>query len=126
MVLILSGFLEEVLLKAILAFMVEGTDRKAIAEGPGTPLGSFSARVMIARSLGLITDDDAKDLGLIRAIRNDFAHQPGASFARGPIESRCREFAHVTDEVTDTKQRYRVACVGRERRQTLDPKYGLV
>lgn len=139
MVLILSGFLEEVLLKAILAFMVDGTDRKVLAEGPGAPLGGFSARISIAFALGLITAEDSRDLGIVRSIRNDFAHEPGASFDREPIKNRCRELAHATEEVTEAKERYRIACIGlimillrrttmftRGRRQPLDPKYGLV
>lgn len=139
MVLILSGFLEEVLLKAILAFCVSGTDRKALAEGPGTALGSFSARIALALALGLITDDDAKDLNIVRGIRNDFAHEPGASFERNAIKDRCKNFAHVTNETTDAKERYRIGCIGlinillrrtpmfrRECRKLLDFNYGLV
>jgi DNA-binding MltR family transcriptional regulator len=42
-------------------------------EGYG-PLGSFSAKIDIARAFGFIGGDDAQLLHAIRAIRNEFAH----------------------------------------------------
>lgn len=41
-----------------------------------SPLGSFSARIALTYSLGLISKDERDDLDSIRKIRNAFVHQP--------------------------------------------------
>lgn len=59
--------------------------------GPNGPLGTFSARIRIARSLCWIDDDTANDLNAIRGIRNDFAHSfdHDLSFSTPSIAGRC-------------------------------------
>jgi hypothetical protein len=53
-------------------------------------LGSFSARIDMAYSLGLIPKNIRDDLELMRKIRNDFAHTAKhLSFDCEPIKSRC-------------------------------------
>jgi hypothetical protein len=47
---------------------------KRLFEGAG-PLATFSAKIDLARLLGLITDAIRSDLHIIRDIRNEFAHQ---------------------------------------------------
>lgn len=56
------------------------------------PLGTFSARIRLARSLAWISDDVHNDLNLIRLIRNEFAHNVdhALSFADQSIADRCR------------------------------------
>lgn len=56
-------------------------------------LSSFSARIGFAYAVGLISLRAAKDLHLIRRIRNDVAHQPqGLSFETPHIASRVDQF----------------------------------
>jgi hypothetical protein len=56
-------------------------------------LSSFSARISIAYAVGLISMRSAKDLHLVRQIRNDFAHQlHGLSFKTHGIASRVAKF----------------------------------
>jgi hypothetical protein len=134
MVLILSGFLEEVLLQLLLSFFAADADRQTLADGAGSPLASLSSRIALSHALGLIDDDDRKELGLIRNIRNDFAHEPGASFAQPAIASRCSEFVHMPEAMDRPKDRFKFSCVGlimalmrrrkifeKERRTALDP-----
>jgi len=57
------------------------------------PAGSFSARIITARCLGLIDDDSLRVLTVIRRIRNDFAHDLGLDFDTAPISDRCDRLA---------------------------------
>lgn len=59
--------------------------------GSDRPLGSFSARIRMARALALIDEDAGADLDTIRAIRNDFAHSfdHELSFQDQSISGRC-------------------------------------
>ncbi len=56
-------------------------------------LGTFSARIRVARALAWISDDAYHDLDLIRKIRNEFAHNfdHALSFQDQSIASMCRE-----------------------------------
>ena len=56
------------------------------------PLGTFSARIRLARALTWIDSDVQSDLDVIRSIRNDFAHSLDheLSFADQSIADRCR------------------------------------
>jgi hypothetical protein len=45
--------------------------------GRNGPLNTFSGRIAAANRLGLIGDQFAKSLDIIRDIRNEFAHQAG-------------------------------------------------
>src|SRR6185436_10257300 len=60
-------------------------------------LGSFSSKIEMAYSIGLIGEKAKKDLNLIRKIRNDFAHnyQP-LSFTHKPMSDLCNQFYHDT------------------------------
>ena len=69
--------------------MVEKKKRLFRPEGP---LGSFSARIDLAYALGLIGKKAARDLHLIRKIRNDFAHDPKTiMFDDDRVAKRCSE-----------------------------------
>ena len=56
------------------------------------PLGSFSAKIDMAYSLGLLPADAYRDLHLIRKIRNEFGHRSEPiTFNNPEISNRCRE-----------------------------------
>lgn len=57
-----------------------------------SPLGTFSARAMIAYRLGLISDEVYRAINLIRRIRNSFAHElSGVSLSSGSHCDRVKE-----------------------------------
>ena len=56
------------------AFLIRGDRAKQLLEGFNAPLGTFSARIRMAYSLGLVTTHQQADLDLLRRIRNEFAH----------------------------------------------------
>ena len=74
LVLSLAAFAEEALGDLIKAFLIPGDPAKQLLEGFNAPLGTFSARIKMAYSLGLVTRRQHEDLDRLRRIRNEFAH----------------------------------------------------
>jgi hypothetical protein len=71
-------------------------DDTAIAElvKPDHPLGSFGSRRRICLSLGLISADEAAELGILGKIRNEFAHNlHGLTFDTAPVDSWVQNLA---------------------------------
>jgi mannitol operon repressor len=88
-VLIATGFMEQQLRNVLASFFIDGADAARLLDGANAPLGSFSARTAACHALGLIKDDENHDLGLIRKIRNEFAHTTQISFDTPSIRDRC-------------------------------------
>ena len=81
------------LLRGVFVDCEEVTDKLF---GPHGPLSTFSSRVEVAFSLGLLTNDSYRTIGLIRRIRNDFAHDyKERSFADHDVAQRCTEIARL-------------------------------
>ncbi len=90
-VLILSAWLDDGLSEFIKHHYIKN-DNDKLFNYPG-PLGSFSAKIMMAYSFGWLEDDFYSDLNLIRKIRNDFAHSRGKiTFESEKIKDRINEF----------------------------------
>ena len=79
-------------------------------EGPYAPGGSFSAKIEIAYRVGIISRLEAKNLNLIRKIRNQFAHNvTGCSFEDASVHSRVVELvksAGVVSTAQDIRDGY--------------------
>ena len=71
-VLIASAVLDEWLSEILLSFLSDTKSSKDLIEGFNAPLGTFSARVCAAYSLGLIQDNEFREITIIRKIRNEF------------------------------------------------------
>jgi len=56
------------------AFFVESAAAKELTAGFNAPLGTFSSRASAALALGLIQDNEFKEITIIRKIRNEFGH----------------------------------------------------
>ncbi|HEX3664784.1 MAG TPA: hypothetical protein VHU23_06105 [Rhizomicrobium sp.] len=69
-----AQFLDVALQRAISTYFKTGFNGKEIFDGPGSPLGSFSAKIALAAALGIIDPSEREDLDTIRIIRNAFAH----------------------------------------------------
>jgi hypothetical protein len=83
-------------------------------EGRDTGLATFYSRIEMAKSLGEISDDEARDLNLIRKVRNEFAHALGdLSFDAHDISSRCRELraGQATGAAESPRACYQTASV---------------
>ncbi len=79
-VLITTSYFDAVLRKIFEAFLVEGRVKKALFEDTGAALATFSAKINLAYAMGLIAQDEAKQLHAIRKIRNAFAHSVKTTF----------------------------------------------
>jgi len=90
---VLGGAQLDLLLYQLLdAFLLPVTSGKdELLEGD-SPLATFSARINVSYRLGLIDEDLARALHLVRRIRNSFAHEiSSASLAAGTHRDRVRE-----------------------------------
>jgi hypothetical protein len=84
----------ERLLKKVMAHHPGGQDDLF---GPDRPLGSFSAKILLAYRLGLINRNVESLLQMIRKTRNEFAHSlETASLSDGPARSRAVEMGRLT------------------------------
>ena len=72
------------------------------------PLGTFSSRLNMAYSLGLMSKNIYTDCNILKKIRNDFAHVPSPiNFDDEPIKSRCHALVtHGIDNHSRTKARF--------------------
>jgi hypothetical protein len=73
---ILAGSMLDQKLKDILFdFLIDCPTTKDLLSGNNAPVGTFSSRLNLAFSLGLISEYEYNDCNIIRKIRNDFAHK---------------------------------------------------
>jgi len=71
------------------------------------PLGTFSSRILMAYSLGLISEIRLNDLQTIRKIRNDFGHSPSIiSFEDEKIKSLCNNLNLCTKSNKTSRSKF--------------------
>lgn len=89
-VILSAAMLDEALAAMLRARLVPCADSKdQMFDGSNAPMASFSARVDFCYRLGLISSNFARDLHLIRKIRNEFAHNvTGCTFASSSVSNR--------------------------------------
>ena len=101
MVLMSSSLLDEHLSECIASRLVDNPAVAKLTTGFNAPLGTFSARIVAALGLGLLSENEFHDLEIIRGIRNDFAHQLEVSFDDQTIKDRCRNLRHAVPDRPD-------------------------
>ncbi len=85
-----TALIDEKLHDTLNAFFIESKSTKNILTGSNAPLGTFSAKIGLCFSLGLIDECEYSEINLIRKIRNKFAHaKHGISFESDRIRSYC-------------------------------------
>lgn len=110
-----SALLDETLRQIITNFLIQDKTSKKkhdkeLFEGYG-PLATFSARIKIAFRLGLISENEKRNLDLIRKMRNDFAHKiDDLSFDDKTIRGYVRtlNLTKTTDNIQDAWARFQV------------------
>jgi len=86
MVLSMAAFVEETLGRMLLAYLRDCKATCDLVDGFNAPLGTLSARIKAAYSIGLIGEKSFRDLEILRRIRNHFAHDwEGVSLQRNDI-----------------------------------------
>lgn len=80
----------QTLLKSYLVATPSSND--SLFDSATSPLSNFSSKIDIAHRIGLVSSKFARDLHIVRKIRNSFAHDIyGCNFENGSVLSRIRE-----------------------------------
>jgi hypothetical protein len=84
--LVAASMLDARLQEILGAFFIESPTARDLLVGFSAPIGTFGARAAAAFALGLIQENEFREITIIRKIRNEFGHawQP-LSFASGRI-----------------------------------------
>lgn len=90
-----AAFAEDCLGRLIGAYLRDGSQSKDLIEGFNAPLGTLSSRIKAGFALGLLTEDQYRDLELARKIRNEFAHKwEGCTFEQQNIKDWIAAMTH--------------------------------
>ncbi|NVK33538.1 MAG: transcriptional regulator [Rhodobacteraceae bacterium] len=73
--LIAASFLDNSLKEIIEVFLIDNKSSKELIDGFNAPIGTFSSRINLANSLGLLMEDEYLLLHSLRKIRNEFGHE---------------------------------------------------
>lgn len=80
-----------------ISLVASPTREDPLFDSPNAPLGNLSARIDFAFRCGLISRRLCRDLHIIRAIRNAFAHNvSGCTFEEPAVRSRVMELSRST------------------------------
>ena len=90
-VLVAAAFLENLLYQILQSFLIEGKAQEQLLSGFNAPIGTFSAKIALSATLGVITERERRECELIRKIRNKFAHHIHPTFEDEDIKSLCLE-----------------------------------
>lgn len=86
MVLALATFIEDTLGRLLLAYFRNCKATRELVEGFSAPLGTLGSRIKVAYAVGLVTEEQFKDMEILRKVRNQFAHNwEGVSLERNDI-----------------------------------------
>jgi mannitol operon repressor len=87
--LISIAMLDDLLKNIILAFLIDDKDTPKLLSGFNAPLGTFSARIITAFSLGLISEKEYKECNWLKIVRNQFAHNVHQNFSDQKVKDVC-------------------------------------
>jgi hypothetical protein len=92
-VIVAASIFDDALGNLLKQFLVPtASSQDELFDGANAPLSTFSAKIAFAHRLGLISGAFARNLHLIRRIRNEFAHNiHGGSFQDSAVKSRVME-----------------------------------
>jgi hypothetical protein len=95
LVLVACSYIDDLLLKILQSFMIEGA---SAAQLLSAPLATLSSRATAAHALGLISDAEHREITILRRVRNRFAHKVDVSFDDPDIENLT---GHLTMVIPD-------------------------
>jgi mannitol operon repressor len=85
-----AALIDEKLRETLRALFVEGDAAAKLLDVGNAPIGSLSTRTDACHALGLIDDYENAEIGLIRKVRNEFAHAThGLSFENARVRGLC-------------------------------------
>jgi hypothetical protein len=99
-----GGYLDAYMEAALRSVLIAGTRLNTLFDAQGA-LRSFGSKISLATALGLITETLARDMDLIRKVRNHFAHHIWkASFDDAPVRDWCKAIGVVDSAVDPTTE----------------------
>lgn len=98
-----AAMIDDQLGRIIEAFMIPNKGSQALVSGFNAPLGSFASRIEAAFGLGLISETEYRECGLIRKVRNEFAHQIKVSFATEKVVRLCGQLQLSAKDYGDVR-----------------------
>lgn len=88
--LVAAALIDDRLTEALRSFFCELPSASKLLDDVNAPLGSFSSRTEACYALGLIDEFEYTEIGLVRKVRNEFAHaKHGLTFASPRIQGLC-------------------------------------
>jgi mannitol operon repressor len=88
-----GSVIDEILKEIILKFLIDIKESGQLMNGFNAPIGTFSSRILMAYTLGLIEDTEYFEIETIRKIRNLFGHSwTEADFFTPKIKSQIEKF----------------------------------
>lgn len=85
-----AALIDDQLDRLLRAHLIEGKVADSLLDGGNAPLGTFSTRLKLAYSLGLLSKLEYDEGDLIRRIRNEFAHGlHGLTFQKDKVKDLC-------------------------------------
>jgi hypothetical protein len=110
-----AAFIDDLLQRILMAFLVNKSAGEKLLTGFNAPLSSFSARIAAVRALGLLSEAECQECELIRKVRNEFAHQVKMSFDDKKIEGLCSSMTYrarpYKDVTVSTRGAFTTAAV---------------
>jgi hypothetical protein len=100
-VMVACSYLDELLRRILLAFLVDGPKSVDLVEGFNAPLGTMSTRASAAYALGLIGEKEFREVDILRRIRNRFAHGVHVSFEMQDVEALCQNLTMSARDADD-------------------------
>ena len=92
-----AALVESHLMGTIREALKEPFDDKALFHDQGAPFGTLKAKIVAGRALGLYDENIARDLDIIREIRNQFAHAlMSFGFDHPMLVEYCKKFSEKT------------------------------
>ncbi|WP_341705007.1 MltR family transcriptional regulator [Ferrovibrio sp.] len=96
-VMIAASMMDDLLRRKIIADLEPVRQAKLLFDGLSAPLGSLSAKMLMAYTLGLIDERMFKELRTIQKIRNRFAHDIHVDFKDDSIKDLCGNLTFMND-----------------------------
>ncbi|MEN7537950.1 hypothetical protein [Aurantiacibacter flavus] len=124
-----AALVESQLMDTIREALKEPFDDNVLFHDQGAPFGTLRAKIVAGRALGLYDENIARDLDIIRDIRNQFAHAlMSFDFDHPMLVKYCKKFSEkvITDgsgnplpfegytgggsEISETRRAFEVEC----------------
>ncbi|MEW6668369.1 MAG: hypothetical protein AB1512_24415 [Thermodesulfobacteriota bacterium] len=108
----LEDLLERLLSKTLNTLPPEA--QEFLFQGANAPLGAFHTKIEVIKRSKLLSDEEVRDLDLIRKIRNEFAHKLiGISFETTGVRDRCAELrsAQIGGDPGTPRERFKKATI---------------